>query len=84
MPFSNFVRMRTRSLVSRPKTTITSLEARLVPRRNGQLPIRMAGTEVGTVFPKVYTIHGLAALGKAYEHHVGKTLPTLKIASSQL
>ena len=36
-PFSNFVRMRTRSLVPRPKTTF-SLEARLVHSRNGQLP----------------------------------------------
>ena len=86
-PFSNFVRMRTRSLVPRPKTTIISLEARLVHRRNGQLPVRMAGTEAGTVFPKVYAIHGFSppvALGKAYEHHVDKALPTLKIAYSQL
>ena len=61
-PFSNFVRMRTRSLVPRPKTTIISLEARLVHRRNGQLPVRMAGTEAGTVFPKVYAIHGFSPL----------------------
>ena len=36
--------------------SIIILEARLVRRRNGQLPVRMAGT----VFPKVYTIHGLS------------------------
>ena len=82
-PFSNFVRMRTQSLVPRPTTTVISLEARLVHRRKGQLPVpyidsrfmpvRMAGT-----------VFSPAALGKAYEHHVGKVLPTCSYTENSL
>ena len=43
---------------------VIGLEARLVHSQNGQQAVRMAGTG----FPP-------AALGKAYEHHVGKALP---------
>ena len=49
----------------------------IVHRRNGQLPVRMAGT----VFPKVYSLSPPVTLVKAYEHHIGKAL---KIAYSQL
>ena len=64
--------MRTRSLVPRPKTTVIGLEARLVHRRNGQRAV-MAGT-----------VFSPAALGKAYEHHVGKALPTCSYTKNSL
>ena len=60
--------MRTRSLVPRPKTTVISLEARLVRRRLAWL---------ARSFP-------LAALGKVYEHHVGKALPTCSYTKKSL
>ena len=53
--------MRTRSLVSRPKTTVNGLKARLVHK--------MAGRQYQAVQP-----FPPAALDKAYEHQVGKAL----------
>ena len=43
MPFSDFVRMRTYSLVPKPNTTIIGLGVRLVHERNLELTMRTAG-----------------------------------------
>ena len=74
-PFSNFVRMRTRSLVPRPKTTVNGLETRLVHEMAGgqYWAVRMAGT-----------VFSPPALGKAYEHRVGKALPTCSYTNNSL
>ena len=42
MPFSNFVHMRTRSLIPRSKTTIIGLEAILAHKRNHQRAVQYA------------------------------------------
>ena len=44
---------------------------RLVHRRNGQRAVRMTSTDP-------------VALGKAYEHHVGKALPTCSYTKNSL
>ena len=75
-PFSNFVCMCTQGLVPRPKTTVISLEARLEHRRNGKLLAQYAW--LARSFPP-------AALGsKAYEHHIGKVLPTCSYTKNSL
>ena len=65
--------MRTRSLVPRPKTTVIGLEARVLSSTQAKWPV---GSTHGW--------HGHAALGKAYEHHVGKALPTCSYTKNSL
>ena len=59
-PFSNFVRMRTRSLVPMPNTTFIGLGTTLAHKGN-QLRAQLAQS-----LPVV--------VGKVYEHHTGKAL----------
>ena len=70
MPFSNFVHMRTRSLVPRLKITVIGLGTRLVHERNREL----------TSGQYAWLARSLpVVVGKAYEHHIGKhsiQLPT--------
>ena len=56
-PFSDFVRMRTQCLVPRPKTTVIGLETRLAQAKSRYAWLARS-------LPP-------AALGEAYEHHVG-------------
>ena len=62
-PFSNFVRMRTRSLVPKPKTTVIDLGARQVDTCNRGLTSaeRMAAVwlalSLSVVVSKAYAVH---------------------------
>ena len=64
-PFSNVVRMRTRSLVPKPKTTVIGLGARLVHTWNRGWP---AQRTAGTVSSRS------SGLGLCCAHHLSKAL----------
>jgi len=72
MPFSNFVHMRTRSLVPRLKITVIGLGTKLVHERNREL----------TSGQYAWLARSLpVVVGKAYEHHITSTAFSFPLAT---